>query len=299
MFVCVAFVFWLFLSLDSEVQKDFEIPTEIIDIPANVTVIGKAPNKFDITVQGKGSQLLRFLWGTKPTIKIKFEDNVSETDIFSLSKVKIESRFRDYFGQGIQIISVKPDSIRLPFTTMPGESVALRLIADVQPDLQCILSGPIKANIDSVKVYGVNGVPRSIKYVDTNPITLSELKDTTRLEISIKPIDGYRIIPDKVTVTIPVEPLIAKRRQIAVDVVGLPEGLDLITFPSSVEVTYLVPMSKFNEDYPIKTFVDYSQIDSLRPTAPVTVSSVPEYYKNLALSPDSIEYIIERRHSTK
>lgn len=33
MFVAVAFVFWVFLSLDTEVQRDFEVPVEIVEIP--------------------------------------------------------------------------------------------------------------------------------------------------------------------------------------------------------------------------------------------------------------------------
>lgn len=299
LFVCVAFVFWLLLSLDSQVQKDFEIPVEVTDVPTNVTVIGRVPEKFYVTVKAKGSQLLNFMWGKNPTVKLKFNNNVSEPGVFSLSRLKIEGKLRDYFGQGVQIVSVKPDSIRLPFTTLPGEAVALKIDADVQPDLQCIISGAIRANVDSVKVYGVNGVPRSLKYVETEPINLFGLKDSTNVEVNIKPIEGLRVIPDKVTVTIPIEPLIAKRKNVPIEVIGLPENVGLLTFPSSVEVSYLVPMSRYTEDYPIKSFVDYNSIDSVAPRAPVTVSSLPEYYKNVSVSPDSIEYIIERRNIAK
>ncbi|MCF0213153.1 MAG: YbbR-like domain-containing protein, partial [Muribaculaceae bacterium] len=33
MFVFVAFVFWIVLSLDNEVQEEFDIPIEIINVP--------------------------------------------------------------------------------------------------------------------------------------------------------------------------------------------------------------------------------------------------------------------------
>lgn len=296
MFVCISFVFWVFLSLDSEVQKDYEVPVELTEIPDSVTIISKIPSSFSVSVQGKGSQLLRFLWGPTPMMKIKFDNNISERGIFSLSKLKIDSKLRDYFGQGIQIISVKPDSIRLPFTTMPGEKVKLKIDADIRPDLQCIVSGPITANIDSVKVYGIDGVPHSLSYVQTDLIRRSGLKDTTRIEVGIRPINGLRIIPDRVIVTIPVEPLIAKRRNIPVDVMGLPDDLGLITFPSSIEVSYLVPMSRYNEDYPLKAFVDFPEIDQEKSHVGVTLSLTPDYYRNIILTPDSLEYIIERKH---
>ena len=57
------------------------------------------------------------------------------------------------------------------------------------------------------------------------------------------PMDGMRIIPDRVIVTVPVEPLIVKKKKVRIDVTGLPDGVGLITFPSVAEVSYLVPMS--------------------------------------------------------
>ncbi len=155
MCVCVAFVFWVLLSLDSEVQRDYEVPVELTDVPDSVIVIGNIPSHMGVSVQGKGTQLLRYMWGRLPELKIKFSDNITEKNVFSLSKVKIDSRLRDYFGQGVQIMSVRPDSVRVTYTTAPGVSLPIIINADVHPSLQSIINGPITANVDSVKVYGI------------------------------------------------------------------------------------------------------------------------------------------------
>ncbi len=294
MFVCVAFVFWVLLSLDSEVQRDYEVPVELTDVPDSVTVIGNIPNHIGVSVQAKGSQLLRYTWGTLPTLKMKFTENVSEKNIFSLSKVKIDSRLRDYFGQGVQISSVRPDSLRVPYTTAPGVSVPIVINADVHPTLQSIINGPIKADIDSVKVYGINGVPLSLTHVETENFSRASLRDTTRIEVAIKPISGLRIIPDKVIVTIPVEPLILKTRSVAVDKVGMPENVGMITFPSRIEVNYLLPLSEYHKDMPLRAFVDYSDINTSTQKVKVNLSALPAVCRNISVVPDSVEYIIER-----
>ena len=296
MFVCVAFVFWLFLSLDSEVQKDYEIPVQIVNMPENVTLIGNIPDRCYVTVKGKGSQLLGFTWGRKTPLKIRFDENITSDDIFSLSKLKIEGRLRDYFGQGVQIVTVKPDSLRIPFTTKPGISLPLVVDADVQTNLQFVISGPIRADVDAVKAYGLGGLPRNVIHAETDLINLSNLTDTTKIEVGLQSIPGFRLIPDKVTVTIPVEPLISKKKNVQIETVGLAEGIGLITFPSSVEVSYLVPLSKFSEDYPLKAFVDFSSIDPSASHLGVIVSSVPDYYSNIVLKPDSVDYVIERNN---
>lgn len=138
-----------------------------------------------------------------------------------------------------------------------------------------------------------NGIPHSLKVVSTEPIVKSDLKDTTRYEVKVKPIAGVRIIPDKVTVTVPVEPLIARKRMAVIEAQGVPEGKNLVTFPSKVEVSYLVPMSAYNDEYPLKAFVEYNDVKKPGNKIPVTLSMLPSIYHSVSFSPESVEYIIE------
>ncbi len=295
MCVCVAFVFWLFLSLDTEVQRSFEVPIELEDLPDSVTLITPIPTTISASVQGKGSQLFRFSWGKMPVMRVNFQNNRNKDNVLSISKIKIDDKLRDYFGQGVQILSTKPDSLVSHFTSMPGVKIPLKIRADIHPNLQCIISGPLRANVDSISVYSIQDIPHSLKYVETEPIIKSGLKDTTRYEVRLKSIPGARLIPDRVTITVPVEPLISQRRKVDIEITNLPPGTGMITFPSSVEVSYLVPMSAFNEDLPISVYVDYDDVNILMPKTKVNLSLVPDVYRNITLSPDSVEYIIEKK----
>ena len=102
-----------------------------------------------------------------------------------------------------------------------------------------------------------------------------------------------RIIPDVVTVTVPVEPLIAKKRKIALEVSHRAEGKNLITFPSNIEISYLVPMSAYNDEYPVKAYVDFRDARPNTRKLPVGLSTLPDVYHNVSFTPDSVEYIIE------
>lgn len=292
LFVAVAFVFWVFLSLDTEVQRDFEVPVELQDVPDSVTVIGHVPEALGVSVKGKDSQLLRFLWGKMSPVRLKWQENI-EGDALVLNRQKLDSKMREYFGNGVQIVSCRPDSLRLPFTSQPGVRVKLVVQADIRPNLQYILSGPIVANVDSVMLYSVADIPHSLRLVSTEPLVKSNLKDTMRYEVKVKPIAGVRIIPDVVTVTVPVEPLIARKRSVPIVVDNLPEGTNLLTFPSKAEISYLVPMSAYNDDYPVKAYVDFRAARPSRKKLPVSLSTIPSVYHNVSFSPDSVNYIIE------
>ena len=293
MCVCVAFMFWIFLSLDNEVQRDYEIPVEIDNIPDSVVIIGNVPRTINAMVQAKGSQLLRFWGGHTPVMKLKFADYATPDNTFELSKMKIDSRLRDYFGQAAQIVSARPDSIYAPFTTSPGKVLPLKINLNVSPSLQSIISGKITSDFDSVRVYSTSDIPSGIKVIETEPVTSSDLTDTTIFDLKIKQLPGMRIIPARVKVTVPVEPLISKRRTVPIEVKNMPEGNQLVTFPSMVEVSYLVPMSAYNDDYPIKVTIDASTLDLSKPKTPVKPSLIPDNYHNVTFQPDSVEYIFQ------
>lgn len=155
--------------------------------------------------------------------------------------------------------------------------------------------GDITLSMDSVMVYSTTGIPSDFRSVATERIVKSGLTDTTSFEVKIKAVPGMRIIPDHITVTVPVEPLISKRRNISIEVINQPADIKTITFPSTVEATYLVPMSAFNTDYQIKAYLDYQQIDRKSSYARIKLSAIPGVYRNVTLSADSVEYVIEKR----
>lgn len=296
LFACVAFLFWMILSLDAEVQREFDVPVNVADVPDSVVLLGNAPAQISVSVQAKGSQLLGFMWGHVPVLKLKFLDNRGKGNSFYVSRSKLESRIRDYFGSSVQVLSIRPDSIYVKYSTAKGVKVPLRIDCIARPNMQCIVSGAITANYDSVLLYSDRPIPSGIRFAETERIELNDLKDTTVVSVGIKKISGCRTIPDKVKITIPVEPLISKRRQVSIDMVNLPKDVGFLTFPSSIEVSYLVPMSKFNaEDYPIKVFVDYNSIGPNDQKVKVNIAPTAEMIHNVTLSVDSVDYVLERR----
>lgn len=293
--LCAAFVFWAFLSLDTEVQRDFDVPVELTGVPDSITLIGSMPQSISATVLGKGSQLIRFKWGKMSSLKFRFDADRKGDRNFVLSKTQVDSRLRDYFGNGVQVMTMRPDSIRIPFTADPGKRMPIHLKVDVHPNLQYIISGQLRVSVDSVMVYSSTDIPRTLTHVETELLEKSDLKDTSRFEVKIKPIEGMRIIPDRVIVTIPVEPLIAKQRKVRVDVINMPAGKTMLTFPGIVEVTYLVPMSAYADDNPLKVYADYNEIkDSGSGKIPVAPGATPDYFRSISITPDSLEYVIEQ-----
>lgn len=297
LFVAVAFVFWMLLSLDDYVERDFDVPVEFTDVPPQATLLNTPPQTISVTVRGKGSQLLRYLWGgSMPTLKVTRESYATgrRNELF-VSRARMEALLRNYFGNGISINTCRPDSVKLEYTMRPGIKLPLIIESNVTPDRQNVISGPLRANVDSVTVYSTGPIPRSLKAVYTTKLTAVNVADTTRYRVKLKPIPNVKVVPSEVIVTVPVEPLIAKRKMIHPEVTNVPIGTSVICFPTKVEVSYLVPMSMYSEDFHIVAYADYNDIQAGVEKIPLTVSLTSEILRSVSLKPDSVEYIVQHR----
>lgn len=299
--VCVgiASVFWLFLSLYEEVERDYDVPFVVENVPDSIVIVETVPSAINVMAQGKGVQFLKFFWKDVRPMKVNFADYALRSGTFSIPRQKLEGLLRDYFGQGVKIINLRPESIKAVYTSNVGRKVRLDIECDVQTNLQYVISGPIKANVDSVMLYSATDIPRSLDAVSTYPLVRTGLKDTTVFTVKIRPIEGMRIIPDQVRITVPVEPLIAKKRSVPIEIMNQPEDVKLIIFPSSAEVNYLLPMSAYNTESNVRLFVDYASINRESKKVKVQSSSVPGLFRNFTFKPDSVEYIIETKHSAE
>ena len=298
LFLLISYVFWLLLTLNNEVQEDMDVPVELVDVPDSVTIITDVPQVIKVSVRDKGSSLMKYRMGGTKVMKINWGDYILTDNKFLVSRADLSSRVRDYCGTGSQVVTVSPDSLRLNYTTSPGRRVVVKVVADLQPSFGNIISGPICTNVDSVLLYSVKDLPHSLVSVETVPIVRGGLTDTTVITARIEPIAGVKMVPDQVTVTVPVEPLIARKQYAPVIVKNMPSDMGMITFPSRIEVSYLVPMSMYNDElYDVNAYVDYNDVRrSVNGKLPVTLSLLPEFYHNTEMSPDSVEYIIEQRH---
>lgn len=289
----IATVFWLFLSLYEEVERDYDVPLSVEQVPDSIIIVEPLPASFNVVVQGKGVQFLKFLWHDVRPLKVNFNDYTNAQGTFSLPRQKLDGLFRDYFGQGVKIVALRPESVKATYTSNVGRRVPIEVVTDIQTKMQYVVSGPITASDDSAMVYSANDLPRDLTAVTTYPLVRTGLKDTTEFIVRIRPIEGIRIIPDQIKVKVPVEPLIAKKRTVPIEVLNNADGSRLLIFPSSAEVSYLVPMSLYNKDLNVKLFVDYSAIDRNSQKVKVQSSPVSGVFRNFSFKPDSVEYIIE------
>ena len=294
-FVIISFAFWAILSLNNLIQDNYKVMFRITGIPQGVTMINDYPREFNVTVKNNGYVLLKYMIGDNPEITVDFKEYANGNGQMLISRQEMEDMLVTEFGSGTSIVSFSPESLSIKYTSLPGKKVPVEIFGDYVANFQYVVNGEIVAVPDSVTIYSDAGNLSAINKVRTEKIISRNLTDSLYVKIAIQNIKYVRAVPDSVDVMIPVEPLVTKRSSIPVIVKNLPENVSVVVFPSSVQVSYLLPMSLYNDrlDDKFEASVDYGDIQGNKAKLPVRIEIAPEIYQNIQLETDSVEYVIE------
>lgn len=295
-FVAVAFVFWCILALNEEAQTDFRVRVRITDVPDSVTFLTDPPQELHVSVRERGTHLLRLTLLHEAEIKLSFKEFAGADGSLHVSGRTLLTHMRTLFGQGATLNLISPDSITVPFTTMPGKMVPVRVVYDITPELGRVVNGNPRISTRQVKVFARRNVLDTLAYIPTELIVMRGASDSFTREVKLKAPQGVRVEPASVKVSFNIEPLENRRVVVPVRQVNVPSSESLILFPDKVGVTYLVPMSR--GDVPASGFsvvADYNAITSPSDARmPVAVASVPAGVTNPVLEADSVEFTIIR-----
>ncbi len=296
-FLAISAALWVVMSLNQEMQQDIRCRVEIVNKPDSVAMISYLPDDISVSVKSRGSQLIKFSFGTPPTISIDYKYLIHGNHI-SIGNSEMRALLRNVFGQNAQILSFSPDSLNLMFTSRSGVSLPVNIAAQVSTRSDFALAGAPKCVPESVMVYSIRPLDPIADKAVTTVIQYENIYETQTVHTRVIVPPGCRAFPDSVSVTFRVEPLIARSIKVPITTVNVPDSIRLILLPTTVTASYMVPANMYNDQLPpLAVTADYRSIDLSHPARRIRInvdSSKAPALRNVRLSTDSVEYMIER-----
>lgn len=300
-FVVLAAGIWLILSISENRERTIQIPIKLTEIPQETILLQDMPPYIEARIRDKGPVILGYNLKNTPPIEIKFDRHDNRKDAIIINNNSLIEYARKQLKTTTSILAFTPDSIRVNYTNDEGKRVPLIAQGIVSTSPHSTKSDSIYTTPDSVTIYGKAATLKSIKQAYTEDFVLDDVADTVHITVGIKEIAGTRIIPDSAIVTIPVEEYITKTLSVPIAIDAIPSGYTLMTFPSHITVTCMIPMSKYtqtvSEDFLIGNTFDRLQ-NSPGSYGSIAVTHAPVYARNIMLSQDSVEYIVNEDVTT-
>lgn len=288
---------WLFMALNNKYVYTAKTVLIYKNFPQNKAFHPLQSDTVDLQVEGTGWQLLFARLRVKPqSINISL-DKLSNRNFILFSEQLYSVNNQLETSQ--KIISVRPDTLYFDFSKRTVKRVPVKLLSNVTFARQFNISDDIEFTPNYVTVSGPQEELEKIKEWETDTLTLHQIHDSVVTRITMKQnlLKNVNIFPGNVEVKLPVDEFTEKTMELPLRIINNKEYYNVKLYPKKVMVTFMVALSSYqqvNEDF-IEVVVDMNEWKQQQHSQlTVKLQRFPDYCKLVKISPDKIDFIIER-----
>ncbi len=289
-FVILAILTSLITKLTAKYEKDIVFRVIVEDHEDEKFIYKKSHDSLMLRVRGYGFNLAKYyLESPELRISIKKLKEVNNTFIWSQSENFNETK--QSFDPSIELKSISEDSILFYFDKFISAKIPIKPNININYVVGYDSFYSPVLSVDSVNVLGPNEVIEKIKYINTEPITLDDVKSDISIQLSLENKDSnifYEI--EKTSYDLKVNQYTEETIDIPVNV--LSNGMyNFNYYPKELSVKYIVSIEDYNKinstDFRIDCVFNKNQ-SFLVPE----ITKKPDFVKNAKLSSSKIQLII-------
>lgn len=298
--IVISSSFWLLSALSEEYNSRLNIPLQYTEIAGSFVLTEDPPSELMVEVRGTGFELLGEQWS--------LDNNPLQ---LNLNRAKSSSRLNTYYiptsdlrtkvirtlDANLNLRYISPDT--LYFKTEIRHRKRVPVLGDIQISFEngYNMRSDYSFSPDSVWVSGPITFIDTIKAVVTEKLQLQNQRDSLQQKIALKNfgIDGVSIEPKAVDLLVPVEKFTEKELSIRIDVKNKYDNRIIKTFPNEIEVTFLVPLSKYEylDTSVVNARVYFTEADLDKKKLKVELEGTPPYAKLMRQASSNVEFIIK------
>lgn len=294
-FLALSGAFWLLMTLNETMEREFKIPMRLSGVPRNAVITGELPDTVRVTVRDKGFTLVTYDF--RPLV-FRFSNYADEDEgkgMIPLADVQKQVLSQMYGSS--KLLQVKPGKFDFYFTYGTSKKVPVVFRGKITTNKSYYLAHT-EFYPSMVTVYANKQQLDKLQTVEIEPFNYRNLQDTIRQAVKIRKIRGVKIVPSTVRLSVYPDVLTEEAIEVPITAINMPPGMVLRTFPSKVTVRFTIGASLFRTIKPnlFKVVVDYEEL-AANPSDKCTLQlrSVPRSVSKASLEIDRVDYLLEQQ----
>jgi hypothetical protein len=298
-FLIISYVFWFIISLNKNYETRLTFPLEYRNIPKEIALSTDLPSSIDVKVKDKGTVIFTYKQSKFSALVIDFKDipgfSKNKSAVLSTSDT-FDKKIKEQLAQTTVITDYFPSEITIERIFLSSKKLPIRINCDIRFAKQYNLSDSIKANPDSIILYGTEECLDTTVYISTNLLRIKDIKDTLNRSVGLLLPKHTKADNSKVNLMIPVEVSTEASIMIPVKVINTPKNIRVRVLPGEVKLTYMVGISKYKKvkssDFTVS--IDYEDlIESSSKTEFVNIDTKPSFVSNCRINPQEVQWVME------
>ncbi|MBE6287884.1 MAG: YbbR-like domain-containing protein [Mediterranea massiliensis] len=296
-FFLIAGGFWMIQTLDNDYEAEFSVPVRMRDVPDNVVITSEPVSKISVRLKDKGTVLLNYMLGKGfYPITIEFsESRNSDNHVRILSDV-LKKKLQTQLRASTSIQHFNPDTLDYIYSMGSSKRVPVRFAGYVNAARRYYVSDTIFIP-DSVQVYAPSQVLDTITAAYTTSLNIDEITDTMRVTQPLRMPKGVKYVPSVVETVFPTDIYMEQTLEVPLIGVGFPVGKTLRAFPSKVQISFQLGMSRYRQvdASAFRIYVPYEELQKLGSEKyTLQLGEIPDGVTNVRISPSQIDFLIEQ-----
>ncbi|WP_439152344.1 hypothetical protein [Winogradskyella sp.] len=295
-FFALAFLFLIFSKLTNDYKQIIKLKIILSDLPDEIVLENDSLNSLNAYVEAKGFALLPFIFKNSEDILLDANTDVlQQSNYYMFDVQKNFYIIEDQLGESYEVISLKPDTLKLTYSKMTSKYVHVQLKSNINFAPGFDIKNGIQFNIDSIKVVGAKAVLDSINVLSTEVLELKEVNTDIEevLKIDLSKIDGVDVFPSKINISAKVSRFTEGTIELPITVINKPTDVLINYFPKKVTVSYYVDLDSYNSISPADFIIecDYSQASDSQSYLIPKISNKPDNIKRINIQQNRIDFI--------
>lgn len=294
-FLALSGAFWLLMTLNETMEREFKIPMRLTGVPRNAVMTGELPDTVRVTVRDKGFTLVTYDF--RPLV-FRFSNYADEDEgKGTIPLADVQKQVLSQMYGSSKLLQVKPGQFDFYFTYGTSKKVPVVFRGKITTNKSYYLAHT-EFYPSMVTVYANKQQLDKLQSVEIEPFNYRNLQDTIRQAVKIKKIRGVKIVPPTVRLSVYPDVLTEETIEVPITAINMPPGMVLRTFPSKVTVRFTIGASLFRTIKPnlFKVVVDYEEL-AANPSDKCTLQlrSVPRSVSKASLEIDRVDYLLEQQ----
>ena len=294
-FLALSGVFWLMMTLNETMEREFKIPVRLTGVPRNAVMTGELADTVRVTIKDKGFTLVTYDFRPLTFRFSSYADEDTGEGVVPVADVQKQVLSQMYGSS--KLLQLKPGKFDFYFTYGSSKKVPVVFRGKITTHKSYYLAHT-EFNPSMVTVYANKQQLDQLQAVEIEPFNYRNLQDTIRQMVKIKKIRGIKIVPPMVRISVYPDVLTEESVEVPVTAINMPPGMVLRTFPSKVTVRFTIGASLFRTINPslFKVVVDYEEL-AANPSHKCTLQlrSVPRSVSKASLEIDRVDYLLEQQ----
>ncbi len=297
-FLLCSFLAWLVSKLSETYTDSTSFDLEFVKVPDTLLLTKASKEKVSVTLRASGWQFLGFNFKSKE-IPIDLSSVLYDGTKYFVDSQSYRKQIEAQLTGSMTLLEMDQDSLFFDFSRIVSRKVPVKAMVDLNLTQNYLLDGKLSITPDSVVLKGPLDELDTIIEISTEALTLTDVVedfDHTLPLVTPTSLEHTTLSARDVKISGSVFRFSEKIIQIPIEVINLPKGTLIRTFPNTIEVLCRAKIEQLKVLDPsdFKILADFNLVTGDSQFLPVELVQQPPDIPSVQLLKSQIEFILKR-----